>query len=433
MITVNSWGRLTHEAHDVHFITEHYKPQNILSKDSSKGLAFGMGRSYGDSCLNPGGVLWNTTLLDRFIHFNRTSGTLICESGVLLRDIQKLATESGWMLAVTPGSQMVTVGGAIANDVHGKNHHRMGNFGEHITSLELVRTDGQIIQCSPNENMDFFWATIGGLGLTGIITRVHIQLRKINSVYLDTESIPYGNLNEFIELSSESEADWEYTVSWIDCLSKKNARGIFMRANHSNHFEPPPPSPKERSIPFVPPISTINRFSLPILNNTYFHLNRLKSGQRKAHYQPFFYPLDGLQHWNRMYGPKGFYQYQSVIPKEVSKEATQAMLDQVRQSGEGSFLAVLKTFGDRESKGMLSFPRPGVTLAIDFPNNGIATEKLFNLLDAIVSEAGGRLYPAKDTRMPKILFESGYPQLQEFSSYRDPGISSALSRRLMGS
>ena len=392
-----------------------------------------MGRSYGDSCLNPSGVLWNTTLLDRFIDFDPSSGVLTCEAGVLLRDIQQLATESGWMLAVTPGSQMVTVGGAIANDVHGKNHHRMGNFGEHVTCLELLRTDGQIIQCTPNENQDFFWATIGGLGLTGIITKAQIQLRKIASTYLDTESIPYGNLHEFIELSSESEVDWEYTVSWIDCLSKKNARGIFMRANHSDHFEPRPPQRKQRSIPFIPPISTINRFSLPILNNTYFHLNRLKSGKRKAYYQPFFYPLDGLHYWNRMYGPKGFYQYQSVIPKEVGKEATQAMLDQVRKSGEGSFLAVLKTFGDRESKGMLSFPKPGITLAIDFPNNGTATEKLFKKLDAILSEAGGRLYAAKDARMPKTLFEAGYPHLKEFSAYRDSGISSALSRRLMGS
>jgi FAD/FMN-containing dehydrogenase len=419
--------------HEVRYLSERLDLRKQITLSSSTGLAFGMGRSYGDSCLNPGGVLWNTTLLDRFIDFDPSSGVLTCEAGVLLRDIQQLATESGWMLAVTPGSQMVTVGGAIANDVHGKNHHRMGNFGEHVTCLELLRTDGQIIQCTPNENQDFFWATIGGLGLTGIITKAQIQLRKISSTYLDTESIPYGNLHEFIQLSSESEVDWEYTVSWIDCLSKKNARGIFMRANHSDHVEPPPPLLKQRSIPFVPPISTINHFSLPILNNAYFHLNRLKSGKRKAHYQPFFYPLDGIQYWNRMYGPKGFYQYQSVIPKEVGKEATQAMLDQVRKSGEGSFLAVLKTFGDRESKGMLSFPKPGITLAIDFPNNGTATEKLFNRLDTIVSEAGGRLYAAKDARMPKILFEAGYPHLNEFSAYRDSGISSALSRRLMGS
>jgi FAD/FMN-containing dehydrogenase len=417
----------------VRYLSERSDLRQQIALNASAGLPYGMGRSYGDSCLNPGGVLWNTTPLDRFIHFDRTSGTLVCESGVLLCDIQQLATESGWMLAVTPGSQMVTVGGAIANDVHGKNHHRMGNFGEHITSLELVRTDGQIIQCSPNENTDFFWATIGGLGLTGIITKVHIQLRKINSVYLDTESIPYGNLDEFMQLSTDSEKDWEYTVSWIDCLSKKNARGIFMRANHSSYFEPPPPPLKQHSIPFVPPISTINRFSLPILNSSYFYLNRLKSGTNKTHYQPFFYPLDGLQHWNRMYGPKGFYQYQSVIPKDMGKEATQAMLDKIRQSGEGSFLAVLKTFGDRESRGMLSFPKPGITLAVDFPNKDESTTKLFNELDAIVSEAGGRIYPAKDARMPKTLFETGYPRLTEFTIFRDPGISSALSRRLMGS
>lgn len=433
MVTINSWGRLSHEEHDVRYLSERSDLRQQIALGSSAALAYGMGRSYGDSCLNPGGSLWNTAQLDRFIHFDRASGRLSCEAGVLLKDIQRLATQYGWILPVTPGTQMITIGGAIANDVHGKNHHRMGNFGEHILTLELLRTDGQTIQCTPHENKDFFWATVGGLGLTGLITKAEIQLRKVNSVFLNTESIAYGNLDEFMQLSTDSENDWEYTVSWIDCLSKKNARGIFMRANHSDHFEPPPPQPKERSIPFAPPISAINRFSLPVLNNAYFHLNRLKSGKRIAHYQPFFYPLDGLQHWNRMYGPKGFYQYQSVIPKDMGKEATQAMLDKIKQSGEGSFLAVLKTFGDRESKGMLSFPKPGVTLAVDFPNNGASTTKLFNELDAIVSEAGGRIYPAKDARMPKALFEAGYPRLTEFTVFRDPGISSALSRRLMGS
>lgn len=433
MVAINSWGRLTHEEHDVLYLSERKDLHQQISNCSSKGLAYGMGRSYGDSCLNPGGVLWNTTQLDRFIHFDKASGRFSCEAGVLLRDIQQLATQYGWMLPVTPGTQMITIGGAIVNDVHGKNHHRMGTFGEHIISIDLLRTDGQILHCTSRENADFFWATVGGLGLTGLITKIEIQLRKVNSVFLNTESIAYGNLEEFMQLSTDSENDWEYTVSWIDCLSKKNARGIFMRANHSEHFETPPSQPKVRSIPFHPPISAINRFSLPILNNTYFHVNRLKCGIRITHYQPFFYPLDGLQHWNRMYGPKGFYQYQSIIPKDIGKEATQAMLGKIRKSGEGSFLAVLKTFGDRESKGILSFPKPGITLAVDFPNNGAATQKLFNQLDAIVSEAGGRIYPAKDARMPKKLFEAGYPRLTEFNAFRDPGISSALSRRLMGS
>lgn len=433
MVAINSWGRLTHDEHEIRYLSERESLSQQIALNSGAGLPFGMGRSYGDSCLNPGGALWNTTSLDRFIRFDRVSGVLTCEAGVLLRDIQRLATETGWMLSVTPGTQMITVGGAIANDVHGKNHHRMGNFGEHVLSLELLRTDGQRIQCGPHENEDFFWATVGGLGLTGLITKAQIQLRKVNSVFLNTESIAYGNLDEFLQLSNDSENDWEYTVSWIDCLSRKNARGIFMRANHSDHFEPPPLQMKERSIPFVSPISAINRLTLPILNSSYFYLNKLKSGAHLTHYQPFFYPLDGLQNWNRMYGPKGFFQYQSVIPKAIGKEATQAMLDQIRRSGEGSFLAVLKTFGDRESKGMLSFPKPGITLAVDFPNHGASTLKLFNELDAIVSEGGGRIYPAKDARMPKALFEEGYPKLTEFTKFRDPGISSALSRRLMGS
>jgi FAD/FMN-containing dehydrogenase len=392
-----------------------------------------MGRSYGDSCLNPNGTLWNTTPLNRFIKFDFNAGIISCESGVLLKDVQQLVTQQGWMLPVTPGTQMITIGGAIANDVHGKNHHRMGNFSEHVISIELLRTDGQSISCSPQLNSEYFWATVGGLGLTGLISKVDLQLRRINSIHLDTESIPYGNLDEFIELSNGSENGWEYTVSWIDCLSKKNARGIFMRANHSQQQYPSPQQKNKRSISFTPPISVINKFTLPILNNAYFHINQIKKGKRVTPYQQFFYPLDNINHWNKMYGPKGFYQYQCVVPKKISKDATQLMLNAIHQAGLGSFLAVLKTFGNRPAMGMLSFPSPGITLAIDFPNNGGRTRELFQKLDTIVSEAGGRIYPAKDACMPKSLFESGYPRLPEFLAYRDPGISSALSRRLMGS
>ena len=431
MTPLSSWGRLSREPHDVHPLADRHRLPQQLAREAP-GLAFGMGRSYGDVCLNPGGTLWKTTGLDRFIAFDAVSGRLSCEAGVLLRDIQRLMVPRGWILPVTPGTQMVTVGGAIANDVHGKNHHRLGSFGDSVRFLRLVRTDGQVIDCGPEEKPDWFAATVGGLGLTGVIAEAVIQLRRIPGPWLETETLPYGNLDAFFALADRSEASWEHTVSWIDCMNRRGGRGLFMRGNPLDVGERRPPRAHQRTLPFTPPFSLVNRLSLKPFNVSYYHLNRLKAGKAIVHYEPFSYPLDNLLEWNRMYGPKGFYQYQSVVPHEHGQEAVAAMLKAIADSGEGSFLAVLKTFGQRPSPGMLSFPRPGVTLALDFPNRGDRTHRLFARLDAIVREAGGRLYPAKDARMPRDLFESGYPRLQEFLGYRDPGIRSALSRRLIG-
>jgi FAD/FMN-containing dehydrogenase len=400
---------------------------------SESGLAFGMGRSYGDSCLNPGGILWKTTRLDRFISFDDVTGLLHCESGVLVRDIQQTFIPRGWTLAVVPGTQLVTVGGAIANDIHGKNHHRQGSFGDHVQELSLLRTDGSVIECAPTLNSNWFAATVGGLGLTGVIATAKLQLRRVPGPWLQTQSIPFSSLEEFFFLSDESEADWEYAVSWIDCLSRGSHRGLFMRANAVDIGLQSAPDGRVKSMPFTPPFSLVNRLSLRPFNAAYFNVNKRKIGFRTQHYETFFHPLDNLHHWNRMYGPKGFYQYQSVVPSEAARDATGEMLNAIAKSGEGSFLAVLKTFGNRRSLGMLSFPKPGTTLALDFPNRGNRTVKLFNRLDAIVCKAGGRIYPAKDARMPRAMFESGYPRLTEFLPFRDPGISSAMSRRLMGS
>ena len=390
-----------------------------------------MGRSYGDVCLNSNGVLWNTAGLDHFISFDQNTGLLFCEAGVMLRDIQKLAIPRGWILPVTPGTQMVTVGGAIANDIHGKNHHLLGSFGDHVQNIKLVRTDGQIIECGPQIQPDWFAATVGGLGLTGVITQALIQLRPIASPWLNTQTISFANLNEFFHLADESEADWEHNVSWIDCLSS-SGRGLFMRANPIDAGPHSEPISRKRNVPFTPPVSLVNRLSLQTFNLAYYYLKKLRAGSYIEHYEPFFYPLDNLLEWNRMYGPKGFFQYQSVVPHGLGQHAIDAMLREIARSGDGSFLATLKTFGNRQPVGMMSFPQPGVTLALDFPNQGARTHRLFENLDAIVREAGGRIYPAKDARMPRDLFEAGYPRLSEFLKYRDPGISSGLSRRLMG-
>jgi FAD/FMN-containing dehydrogenase len=431
MVEVSSWGRLGSWEHEVRTLSDRRQVVYQL-KSSRSGIAYGMGRSYGDVCLNPEGVLWKTTGLDRFISFDENTGWLVCEAGVLLRDIQRLVIPRGWILPVTPGTQLVTVGGAIANDVHGKSHHVLGSFGDHVQRIKLARTDGTIIECGPTLLPGWFSATVGGFGLTGVITEAEIQLRRVAGPWLDTETVPYTNLDEFFRLSDESEADWEHAVSWIDCISGGGGRGLFMRGNPTDVGSRPEPRSRKITMPLVPPISLVNRLSLRPFNMAYFNLKKWQAGRSIAHYESFFYPLDNLLEWNRMYGPRGFFQYQSVVPREVGRAAVQAMLGEIVRSGDGSFLAVLKTFGNRQPVGMMSFPQPGVTLALDFPNKGERTLKLFERLNAIVREAKGRIYLAKDATMPRDLFEAGYPHLQEFMQYRDPGISSALSRRLIG-
>lgn len=432
MKTVQAWGRLSNAEHQVIPLITPSHASRQIRQGSLPAIAHGMGRSYGDVALNGNGVLWLTTAMNHLISFDLTTGILHCEAGATLQDIHRTLITQGWMLPVTPGTQMITVGGAIANDVHGKNHHAFGSFGDHVLYIKLLRTDGEIIECSKTERAEWFYATVGGIGLTGIILEAKIQLRPVQSSWIDAETIPYHNLDEFFALSDSSEPDWEYTVSWIDCMNGANAKGLFSRGNLAGASTQVEPAINDKTFPITPPVSLVNKLSLPVFNFAYFHGNSLKSQPQKVHYEPFFYPLDAMHEWNKMYGPKGFYQYQSVVPKQIGKEVTQEMLNAIKKSGEGSFLAVLKTFGDRESGGLLSFPKSGVTLALDFPNRGEKTLKLLNELDHIVAQAQGRLYLAKDARMPRSLFEAGYPQLNEFLKYRDPGISSEMSRRLLG-
>lgn len=432
MMPVRSWGRLSAEPHKVVFLSDPQQAGARIGASALPGIAHGMGRSYGDVCLNANGTLWVTTGLDHLIAFDEETGILTAEAGVLLRDIQQLMIPRGWILPVTPGTQLATVGGAIANDVHSKNHHALGTFGDHVTGLSLLRTDGSRIDCGPDRAADWFAATIGGLGLTGVILSAEIRLRRVHGPWLETETIPYHNLDEFFTLADGSETGWEHTVSWIDCMSGARGRGLFMRGNPVSIAHRPSPRRKKRAMPIEPPVSLVNGLSLQAFNTAYYALKRWQAGWALIHYEPFFYPLDGLLDWNRMYGPKGFYQYQCVVSRSEGEVAVPAMLKEIARSGEGSFLAVLKTFGNRTAPGLLSFAQPGVTLALDFPNRGQGTLKLFERLDAIVREAGGRLYPAKDARMPRDLFERGYPHLADFLKFRDPGISSGLSRRLMG-
>lgn len=433
MNKIQSWGRLTNHKHNIIQLSTPNSVINQISSNLNLGISHGMGRSYGDVALNRDRTLWLTTHLDHLISFDSSTGILHCEAGVSLQEIHRCLIPQGWMLPVSPGTQMITVGGAIANDVHGKNHHRYGSFGDHLISIKIVRTTGETIECSRTNNAEWFFATLGGIGLTGIIVEAIIQLRAVEGPWVHAETIPYNHLDDFFALSDTSEAAWEHNVSWIDCIRGKDAHGLFIRGNLKNPQHKRTPIIQDRSFPITPAFSMVNRLSLPVFNFAYFYANALRRQPKFIHYEKFFYPLDAIQQWNKIYGKKGFYQYQSVVPREVAKEATHEMLKVIKKSGEGSFLAVLKIFGEHESGGLLSFPRAGVTLALDFPNRGTKTLKLFNELDHIVTEAQGRLYLAKDTRMPRALFESGYPRFHEFLKYRDPGMSSEMSRRLLGS
>lgn len=430
MSEVSSWGRYPKVAPRKVTRLADRRAAVPLETDATH-LAYGNGRSYGDVCLNEDGTLFDMRGLDRFIAFDPVSGLVTCEAGVQLAEIIRIALPRGWFLPVTPGTKFVTVGGAIANDVHGKNHHRFGSFGSYVLSFELLRSDGGRFNCMPSVNGELFAATIGGLGLTGVITQATLQLRPVTSAFIAGETIKFGNLDEFFALSEQSDKVFEYTVAWVDCVSggASLGRGHFMRGNHTFRHG----SRSERGaipMPLLPPFSLVNRLSLKPFNTLYYHRQLRKKATRLWHYDPFFYPLDAIADWNRLYGPEGFVQYQCVIPRDVQRDGIAALLREIARSGLGSFLSVLKLFGDKSSPGLMSFPMPGATLALDFPIVGGKTFALFERLDAIVEETGGRIYPAKDARMPGGLFRKSFPQLERFEGFIDPAFSSSFWRRV---
>lgn len=352
----------------------------------------------------------------------------------MLSEVLARVVPSGWFLPVVPGTQHVTVGGAIANDIHGKNHHRRGSFGRHVQRLGLMRSDGSTTECTTDQNSEWFQATIGGLGLTGLILWAEIQLSPIASRLIESESIRFSQLADFFELSQESDRSHEYTVAWIDCLAsgRRLGRGWFYRGDHSADGSlAAPPSPRN-PVGFLsePPVSLVQRPLLKLFNAAYYH--RPVSRSRTLDFSPFFFPLDRIAGWNRLYGPAGFYQFQCVVPPENSERVVASLLRQTARSGQGSFLAVLKIFGDLRSPGVLSFPRPGATLALDFANRGTVTRALLATLEQIVMEAGGAIYPAKDLSMSAEAFQSSYPRWRELEKARDPAFCSSFWRRVTG-
>jgi FAD/FMN-containing dehydrogenase len=437
MANLLSWGRYPKAPQQAHPVAWRDMAARVLSDTTASGttLPFGNGRSYGDSCLAASDRVVYMLPLDRIIAADWETGVLRAEAGVTLEQILQTAIPRGWMLPVTPGTKYATLGGAIANDVHGKNHHVRGTFGRHVSGITLLRSDGTEQHCSPTEHVELFAATIGGLGLTGIITTAEIRLIPVRSSLIDVVSLRFANLDAFFSLSEELDAEHEYSVAWIDCLSRGAAlgRGIFMVGDHSIHGELEVDRRKKRTVPFTPPFSAINGLTLRAFNELYYRRQRSDKVFSRVGYDRYFYPLDSLLHWNRIYGRAGFQQYQCVVPGDRSRDAIRDILQAISASGSGSFLAVLKRCGDIESPGLLSFPMPGASLALDFPQHDARNIRLFATLDAIVREAGGRIYPAKDAHMSGADFRAAYPRWQQLEALRDPALLSRFWERVIKS
>jgi FAD/FMN-containing dehydrogenase len=428
-----SWGRYPAAAH-----ANVYKPawndqvaSVLASASNASVLPYGLGRSYGDSCINAGRSLIDCGRLDRILGFDESTGVLRCEGGTTFADIIRVFLPKGWFLPVTPGTQFITVGGAIANDVHGKNHHCAGTFGAHVRQFELHRSEYGLVVCNHELNREMFRATIGGLGLTGAIAWADIQLRRVTGPWIDAETIPFQSLSLFLDLSRDSDGHFEYTVAWLDCFAGKTPRGIFFRGNHSPATSKAFSPKRGPKFPFVLPAWLLNRYTVKAFNSAYYRMHEARKGESRVGYDSFFYPLDSIRQWNLLYGKQGFLQYQCVIP-ETNLDAVEELLDRIGRSGQGSFLGVLKKFGDTPAAGMLSFPRPGLTLALDFAMRGERTLQLMRSLDEVVHQSGGALYPAKDARMSPALFESSFPQWRSFVPYIDPKMSSSFWRRVTG-
>ncbi len=433
--TYPSWGRYP-KAQASQIITPLWRNDPIeFDRIPESVLPYGRGRSYGDICLNNSGALIDTSQLNHFLSFDPLTGLLRAESGVTFADILEYFVPRGWFLPVTPGTQFITLGGAIANDIHGKNHHGAGTFGCHVKQFELLRSQGERLICSPHQNAELFRATIGGLGLTGLILWAEFEMKKIPSPWIKMFSTKFEHLDEFFILCQETDQKFDYSVAWIDCFStgKSLGRGHFLRGNFADIPQGKKPRTPRRlplRMPVDAPPFLLHAAFMKIFNEIYYSKQKNKTVTHLEHYPRFFYPLDSIDSWNRLYGKRGFLQYQCVVPLKTNGKKIREILEKISRANAGSFLAVLKIFGDIRSPGMMSFPRKGVTLALDFPNEG---EKIFNLLDELdemVGEAGGAVNPSKDARMQPRHFAKFFPQWQEFLKYMDPKFSSSFWRRV---
>ena len=428
--SLSSWGGLSCSNSVKYNLSISEQAKKIFSSHpQERFLTCGLMRSYGDSCLIDNGILINNATANHFVSFDKEKKVIEVEGGVSFDQILRFSIPLGLFLPVTPGTKFITVAGAIANDIHGKNHHQAGTFGRFIKELTLVRTSGEIIICSLNKNTDLFKTTIGGLGLTGFIKSAKIELISIDSSSIIVEHIPFKNFDEFLEIDSSSKNEWPYIVSWIDSTRKDSISGIYMRGKHLGKSDLKIHSPPSLSIPFYFPRKFLNKYSVSLFNNFYY-LKESSKGIFTTHYDPFFYPLDKIHNWNRIYGRNGFLQFQCVLPKSKNNTGIKKILKLTSASGSSSFLSVLKQFGNISSPGLLSFPMEGLTICLDFPNRGEKTKKMFYQLFDIVKFYKGRVYPAKDYLMRAKDFSYFYPQVKEFRKFIDPQMTSCLWERV---
>lgn len=406
-------------------------------------LMRGLGRSYGDSAVEPGGTVVLQAHLNRIRSFDRATGLLHCEAGVSLEEIIEVVLPHGWFLPTTPGTKFVTLGGAIAADVHGKNHHVDGTFGKWIRRLTLLLADGSERNCSPTEHPELFWATVGGMGLTGMIVEAELQLRRSPSAYYRVNYRRCRNLEETLGAIAETDDSFTYSVGWIDCLASGDrlGRSVLMLGNDAqpkdlatNLVDRPFHVPRKRRkrVPMYFPDFALNRLTVSAFNRFFYAVH--PDREVVVDYDTYFYPLDGIHDWNRIYGRRGFVQYQALFPQATAERGLRRVLETLAQFGLASFLAVIKRSGPANPS-PLSYLFEGYTLALDIPNVGPRMLEMARQLDEILLAEGGRLYLAKDSLMSPVTFRAMYPRMDEFLSIKhavDPGnrFTSAQARRV---
>lgn len=398
-------------------------------------IAHGAGRSYGDAALNDGGRALLTRRLDRILAFDPATGDVVAEPGVTFADMLSIFLSKGFLVPVTPGTAFATLGGAVAHDVHGKNHDRTGSFGDHVRWLDLLLPSGETVRVSPTERPELFAATLGGIGLTGIILAIAFRLQRVPSPRVRVSERRMADLDAFLDGFAGSRATATYSVGWIDALArgKRLGRGILELAEPAGDAGTPPPKPRARHVPRDLPGFVLNPLSVALFNEIYYRRVPAAGRERLVPYEQFLYPLDAIHDWNRIYGKRGFYQFQCVLPDEASPAGLRALLEAVSAARGASFLAVLKTLGG-EGRGYLSFPMRGHTLALDFPR-GSGTDALMRRLERLTLDHGGRIYLAKDACLSAAGFAAMYPRLDAFRAVLrevDPEgrMSSGMARRL---
>ncbi len=405
-------------------------------------LCRGLGRSYGDSALPPPSqpVVLNTTLADRLLAFDEQTGVLRAEAGASIESLNLRLLPRGWFVPVTPGTQFVTLGGAVAADVHGKNHHVDGCFGGHVRSVRMRVPSGDVLRTSPTEHDDLFWATVGGMGLTGHVLEVEVGMQRVQSPWIWQETTRVGDIDEYIDALKVAAGKFRFTVGWIDCLSrgKSMGRGVLMAGDWADPAIAPRRYPKpfpRVTLPFDLPSFVLGRPSVQAFNFGFYRMHLSKKSEGITHWQSFFYPLDMVRHWNRMYGKRGFTQYQCVLPESAGHGAARRVLEVLTKRGGASFLCVIKDCGP-EGRGLLSFPMKGISIALDIAVRD-DTQALVDALNEKVIDEGGRVYLAKDAFTRAAHFRAMEPRLEKFLAVRrawDPElkIRSAQSVRLFG-